>query len=415
MKKIIFFAMIFLSIGATAQQSIELKVKSKYIHLPVTYNGDDETRLELVVNNKIERAFDIWLADGEPDFWVFLDVSEYKQRKVSIRTQYGDDRKGLSLIYQSDDRNYLKNAYKEKHRPQLHFSSIRGWNNDPNGLIYYDGEYHLFYQHNPYGWAWGNMHWGHAISTDLLHWEQLPEALYPDEIGVAYSGSTVIDYDNTSGFKTGNEHVMVAIYTTTWFPNRDQEKAGRKALETQSLAYSNDKGRTWTKYEDNPVIGDSDGGYILGGHTRSPSYGVVNWDYLLLKVDSDGNEEWHSTFGQPRGYDARYIHDEAYGVRATSDGGFVIAGGSGDEHSYSESGHPKGASDIWKAYIVKVNSQGETIWEEVYGSPNLNNAGEYLGLTSDGGYVIGTDSDSAGKNEFAPNNFGFLKLGPDPE
>ena len=113
--------------------------------------------------------------------------------------------------------------------------------------------------------------------------------------------------------------------------------------------------------------------------------------------------------------DARYIHDEAYGVRATSDGGFVIAGGSGDEHSYSESGHPKGASDIWKAYIVKVNSQGETIWEEVYGSPNLNNAGEYLGLTSDGGYVIGTDSDSAGKNEFAPNNFGFLKLGPDPE
>ncbi|OUT95789.1 MAG: hypothetical protein CBB92_11150 [Flammeovirgaceae bacterium TMED32] len=257
MRKIIFYAMIFISAGASAQQFISLKVESKYIHLPVTHDSEDETRLELVLNNKTEQVFDIWLADSEPDFWVFIDVSRYNQREVIIRTQYGDEREGLDLIYQSDNRDYLKNVYKEKYRPQLHFSSMIGWNNDPNGLIYYDGEYHLFYQHNPYGWAWGNMHWGHAKSKNLLNWVQLPEALYPDEIGVAYSGSAVIDYENTSGFKTGNDDVMVAIYTTTWFPDRYEEsKTGQKQLETQSLAYSNDQGLTWTKYKENPVIGD---------------------------------------------------------------------------------------------------------------------------------------------------------------
>ncbi len=158
----------------------------------------------------------------------------------------------------------------------------------------------------------------------------------------------------------------------------------------------------------------SDGGYILGGHTRSPSYGVVNWDFLIMKVDPQGNEQWHHTFGQPRGYDARYIHDEAYGVRETQDGGFVIVGGTGDEYPYSESGHVQGASDIWQVYLVKVDAGGELLWQAVYGSPTANDAGEYLGITRDGGYIIGTDSDLAGAEEFEPNNFGFLKLSPDP-
>ncbi len=105
----------------------------------------------------------------------------------------------------------------------------------------------------------------------------------------------------------------------------------------------------------------------------------------------------HRTFGQPRGYDAKYIHDEAYGIRQTPDGGYVILGGAGDEHSYSASGHQKGASDIWMAYAVKVDAKGETVWEQVYGSPILNDAGEYMGLTSDGGFIIGTDSDYAGQ------------------
>ena len=153
-----------------------------------------------------------------------------------------------------------------------------------------------------------------------------------------------------------------------------------------------------------------DGGYILAGHTRS--YGVVNWDYLLLKIDSTGKEEWVRTFGQPRGYDPRWIHDESYGVRSTPDGGYGIAGGSGDEYSYSARGHPSGPSGEWKAYLVKTSGDGNLLWEAVYPpTPVGNNAAEYVALTDDGGYIVFTDTDS--QSPPAPNNFGFLKIEPD--
>ncbi len=157
----------------------------------------------------------------------------------------------------------------------------------------------------------------------------------------------------------------------------------------------------------------NDGGVILGGHTRSPSYGVKNWDFLLMKVDSEGNEEWHKTFGQPRGYDAKWIHDEAYGVRQTPDGGYVLVGGTGDEYTYSESGSSLGPSDLWMVYAVKVDSQGKLQWEGVYGSTESHDAGEFVDITADGGLIIGTDSDSAGADEFEPNNFGFMKIASD--
>ena len=150
-----------------------------------------------------------------------------------------------------------------------------------------------------------------------------------------------------------------------------------------------------------------DGGYILAGHTRS--YGVNNWDYLLLKVDSNGNEAWHKTFGQPRGYDADYIHDEAYGVRQTPDGGYMIAGGSGDEHAYSASGHPAGPSDEWKVYLVRTDSLGSILWQGVFPPTSVgNNAAEYIGLTHDGGYIVFVDTDS--QTPPGPNNFGFMKI-----
>jgi fructan beta-fructosidase len=142
--------------------------------------------------------------------------------------------------------------YKEKHRPQFHFSPENNWMNDPNGMVYYEGEYHLFYQYYPDGNKWGPMHWGHAISTDLVIWEHLPIALYPDELGYIFSGSAVVDWKNTSGFGRDNQPPLVAIYT---YHDMDKEKAGvEDDYQTQAIAYSNDKGRTWTKYEGNPVI-----------------------------------------------------------------------------------------------------------------------------------------------------------------
>lgn len=131
-------------------------------------------------------------------------------------------------------------AAAEPYRPAYHFTPPSAWMNDPNGLVFFQGEYHLFYQHNPSDTVWGPMHWGHAVSTDLVNWQHLPIALYPDDVGAIFSGSAVVDWNNTSGF---GKEAIVAIFT--------HEKAGR---QMQSLAYSIDGGRTWTKYGSNPVI-----------------------------------------------------------------------------------------------------------------------------------------------------------------
>lgn len=144
-----------------------------------------------------------------------------------------------------------ENYYSEQHRPQIHFSPEANWMNDPNGMVYYDGEYHLFYQYYPDSTVWGPMHWGHAISTDLVHWEHLPIALYPDELGLIFSGSAVIDWNNTSGLQEGDHPPMVAIFTQHLM---EGEKAHRVDFQTQGIAYSHDKGRTWNVYEGNPVI-----------------------------------------------------------------------------------------------------------------------------------------------------------------
>ncbi len=141
--------------------------------------------------------------------------------------------------------------YDEPHRPQFHFSPPANWMNDPNGMVYHNGEYHLFYQYYPNDTVWGPMHWGHAVSRDLIHWERLPIALYPDKLGYIFSGSAVVDKQNTSGFGTKNKPPMVAMFT---YHLMEGEKAGRKDFQSQGVAYSNDNGRTWTKYNKNPVI-----------------------------------------------------------------------------------------------------------------------------------------------------------------
>lgn len=144
-----------------------------------------------------------------------------------------------------------KPAYKEQYRPQIHFSPPAHWMNDPNGLLYYKDTYHLFYQYYPKASVWGPMHWGHATSTDMIHWKNQPVALYPDSLGYIFSGSAVVDYNNTSGFGKNGQPPLVAIFT---HHDPVKEKAGRKDTQTQSLAYSNDEGKTWHKYDHNPVL-----------------------------------------------------------------------------------------------------------------------------------------------------------------
>jgi fructan beta-fructosidase len=135
--------------------------------------------------------------------------------------------------------------YNELHRPQFHFSPRENWTNDPNGLVHQDGVWHLFFQHNPEATVWGNMTWGHAVSDDLMHWQQLEHALYPDEHGTMFSGCAVVDHENTAGFGKG---ALLAFYTAAG------EYAEPKQPYTQCLAYSVDNGKRWTKYADNPVI-----------------------------------------------------------------------------------------------------------------------------------------------------------------
>lgn len=149
----------------------------------------------------------------------------------------------LSLFYAKS-----QHIETEPHRPQFHLSPKEKWMNDPNGMVYHKGVYHLFYQYYPDSTVWGPMHWAHATSKDLLHWQHQPVALYPDSLGYIFSGSAVIDVNNTAGFGKG---AMVAIFT---HHNVTGERAGRNDFQNQSIAYSLDDGKTWTKYAGNPVI-----------------------------------------------------------------------------------------------------------------------------------------------------------------
>ena len=170
--------------------------------------------------------------------------------------------------------------------PRLTFTPPMGWNNDPNGLFYLDGVWHMFYQHNPAGAVWGNMHWAHAVSSDLVHWEDRGLTLFPDDMGTMFSGSAIVDFENASGLGNGTSPAVLLFYTAAGNTN----PASRGKYFTQCLAYSTDGGNTFTKYENNPVIGpvspstrdpkvvrDGKGGYLLGLYEDEPDH-----KYLLF-------------------------------------------------------------------------------------------------------------------------------------
>ena len=236
---------VLLAVFALSAQGAErtFKVKCKYLNLPIS-QGEERRRLTFRAKgvddlNVVARLSEL------PDYWVFKDLTAYKDKTLTIA--FDGPEEALSLVYQADTIRDASTFYKETYRPQFHFTSRRGWLNDPNGCIWHDGLYHLYYQHNPFEREWENMTWGHATSPDLLHWTEHAPVLHPDSLGTMFSGSAVFDADNTSGFGTKKNPPLVFAYT-----------ADRSDKEVQCIAYSLDGGMTLHKYEGNPVIDSHD-------------------------------------------------------------------------------------------------------------------------------------------------------------
>jgi sucrose-6-phosphate hydrolase SacC (GH32 family)/catechol 2,3-dioxygenase-like lactoylglutathione lyase family enzyme len=226
-----------------------LVVTHRYLNLPIK-TGERMRRMSLTAGGERIHDFAIELAAGKPDFWVFIDAAALKGTPVLLQVDQpaGSAPDILDRITQDDAIKGSESLYAEPLRPRFHFTSRRGWNNDPNGLVFHDGECHLFYQHNPYGWNWGNMHWGHAVSPDLVHWREMGDALKPDGMGTIFSGSAVVDESDTAGFRTGDKKAIVCFYTSAG------DQVEPKVPFTQSLAYSTDNGRTFTKLPANPIV-----------------------------------------------------------------------------------------------------------------------------------------------------------------
>jgi sucrose-6-phosphate hydrolase SacC (GH32 family) len=219
----------------------EIRIQKRYLNFPIK-DGAATRTVTLRLDGHVVARNAIGLADTTPDWWAFMDVSAWHGKTVTVEVdQLASGSAALSAIEQSDSIAGAKELYHEALRGQFHFSSRRGWNNDPNGLAYYRGEYHLFYQHNPYGWAWGNMHWGHAVSRDLVRWTELGDVLAPDDLGPMFSGSAVVDWKNTSGLGRAGQPPLVLIYTAAGQPT------------VQCLAASTD-GRHFDKFSGNPVV-----------------------------------------------------------------------------------------------------------------------------------------------------------------
>jgi len=217
------------------------RISNRYLNIPIK-NGAAKREVTTLVDGKVIVKNTIELAESDPDWWAFMDVGEWSGKTVTIRVdKLREDSPALKMIGQGNEIQGAGNLYQEPLRGRFHFSARRGWLNDPNGMVWHDGIYHLFFQHNPYGWAWGNMHWGHAVSRDMVHWKELPEALAPDEMGPMFSGGAVVDWNNSSGFGKPGKPPIVLFYTASGNPT------------VQCIAHSND-GVTFTKYPGNPIL-----------------------------------------------------------------------------------------------------------------------------------------------------------------
>ena len=265
---------------------------TKYILLPVE-EDQPESQVMLYTNNAADTWMDVRLAQNKVDYYVPFRLGNGFSATVKILNL-----KPNALALQSGQMQ-LSNTWDvtntDFYRPTYHFTPAYGWMNDPNGMIYKDGEYHLYFQYNPYGSKWGNMHWGHAISKDLFHWKQLDPAIARDTMGHIFSGSSVIDRYNTAGY---GKNAIVAFYTS----------ASEKNGQIQCMAWSTDNGRTFTKYSGNPVLTPFDGlkdfrdPKVFWYAPMKKWYMIVSADKEMRFYSSDNLRQWDYVSAFGKGY-----------------------------------------------------------------------------------------------------------------
>lgn len=226
---------------------------SRYISFPVNNHAVDKT-VRLFANGRLVFDFKLALDDTNPQYYVYENVERFQNMDLELTCEPQMD----ITVQKTDVKREGKKD--ERYRPVFHFTAEHGWLNDPNGLVVSNGLFHMFYQHNPFGCEWANIHWGHAVSKDLVHWDELDCALYPDEFGYNYSGSAMIDKNNVTGLKE-NENDVILLYYTAAGGDSELSKGGHY---TQCMAYSTDGGHRFKTYEHNPVIP------FITGQNRDP-------------------------------------------------------------------------------------------------------------------------------------------------
>lgn len=228
------------------QHIVSLNVAENYLLLPIQDDAP-EGKICIVVNNEQKgTVMNVRLARERVDSYVPFELSAYKGQYVSVDIQGVPESAVCWKELKMSDSFDMAN--KECFRPVYHHTPAYGWMNDPNGMFYKDGVYHLYFQYNPYGSVWGNMHWGHSTSSDLMHWKFEGSAIVPDAWGAIFSGSCVVDHENTAGFGKG---AIVAFYTSA-------KSTPWGDVQSESMAYSLDNGKTFTKYEGNPILTSSE-------------------------------------------------------------------------------------------------------------------------------------------------------------
>lgn len=271
---------------------IHISHPQKYLLLPIQ-ESSKEGKVKLDTGHPDDMAFDIRLATDSIEYYVPFELPENATEATVVINKVSSKAICWENIHMSDT---FDTSNKDYYRPVYHHTPLYGWMNDANGLIYKDGEYHLYYQYNPYGSRWGNMHWGHSVSKDLIHWEHLKPALARDTLGHIFSGSTIIDHLNSAGF---GKDAMIAFYTS----------ASDEHGQIQCMAYSYDNGRTFTKYDKNPVLTPFDNlkdfrdPKVFWYEPMKKWYMIVSADKEMRFYNSSNLKDWKylSAFGENYG------------------------------------------------------------------------------------------------------------------